>query len=95
MVERWILSIIQTENPTKITGEGLTKIKNINCPVLVMHGNADQVIPFSHGQQLFAMVDQPKLSLWVNGAGHLNLLEVAGEEYIKVMGEFIRLIQIN
>ena len=31
MVERWILSIIQTENPTKITGEGLTKIENVNC----------------------------------------------------------------
>ncbi|MCL2926368.1 MAG: alpha/beta hydrolase, partial [Trichodesmium sp. MAG_R04] len=73
----------------------IDNIKNVNCPVLVIHGNADQVIPFSHGQQLFAMVDEPKLSLWVNGAGHLNLLEVAGEEYIKVMGEFIRLIQIN
>lgn len=73
----------------------IDNIKNVNCPVLVIHGNADQVIPFSHGQQLFAMVDQPKLSLWVNGAGHLNLLEVAGEEYIKVMGEFIRLIQIT
>merc|ERR1719427_2463101 len=29
LVERWILSIIQTENPSKIIGEGLTKMKNI------------------------------------------------------------------
>ena len=73
----------------------IDNIKNVNCPVLVIHGNADRVIPFSHGQQLFAMVDQPKLSFWVNGAGHLNLLEVAGEEYVKVMTEFIRLVQYN
>lgn len=73
----------------------IDNIKNVNCPVLVIHGNADRVIPFSHGQQLFAMVDQPKLSFWVNGAGHLNLLEVAGEEYVKVITEFIRLVQYN
>jgi len=29
LVERWVLSIIQTENPAKVIGEGLTKIKNI------------------------------------------------------------------
>ncbi|MEM1168185.1 MAG: alpha/beta hydrolase [Cyanobacteria bacterium P01_H01_bin.35] len=73
----------------------IDKIKNVNCPVLVMHGNADLVIPFSQGQQLFATANQPKLSLWVDGAGHNNLLEVAGEEYVKVMGEFVKLIERN
>ncbi|NES07675.1 MAG: alpha/beta hydrolase [Okeania sp. SIO2F4] len=73
----------------------IDKIKNVNCPVLVMHGNADRVIPFSHGQQLFAIANQPKLSFWVDGAGHRNLLEVAGEEYVKVMGEFVKLIERN
>ena len=29
LVERWVLSIIQTENPAKVIGEGLTRIKNI------------------------------------------------------------------
>ena len=73
----------------------IDKIKNVNCPVLVMHGNADRVIPFSHGQQLFAAANQPKLSFWVDGAGHINLLEVAGEEYVKVMGKFAKLIDIS
>jgi len=73
----------------------INKIKNVNCPVLVIHGNADRVIPFSHGQELFALTNQPKLSLWVNGAGHTNLLEVAGEEYVNIMLEFARLVQQN
>merc|ERR1712235_196378 len=29
LVERWVLSIIQTENPAKVIGEALTRIKNI------------------------------------------------------------------
>ncbi|MEB3341522.1 alpha/beta hydrolase [Okeania sp.] len=73
----------------------INKIKNVNCPVLIMHGNIDRVIPFSHGQELFAMANQPKLSLWVDGAGHNNLLEVAGEKYAKIIREFINLVQQN
>jgi len=30
-VERWIMSVIQTQNPVKINGEGMTRIKNVNC----------------------------------------------------------------
>ncbi|MDJ0553815.1 MAG: alpha/beta hydrolase [Microcoleaceae cyanobacterium MO_207.B10] len=70
----------------------IDKIKNVNCPVLVIHGNADLVVPFSHGQQLFGAANQPKLSFWVDGAGHIDLLEVAGEEYVKVMSKFVRLV---
>ncbi len=73
----------------------INKIKNVNCPVLVMHGNIDRVIPFSHGQQLFAAANHPKLSLWVDGADHINLLEVAGKKYPKVMNEFALLVQEN
>ena len=29
----------------------IDKIKKVNCPVLVMHGKADEVVPFSHGQK--------------------------------------------
>ncbi|MDY7008410.1 MAG: alpha/beta hydrolase [Cyanobacteriota bacterium] len=73
----------------------IDKIKNVNCPVLVIHGSADRVIPFSHGKQLFTAANEPKLSLWVDGAGHIDLLEVAGEKYEKVMIEFANLVQQN
>lgn len=73
----------------------IDKIKSVNCPVLVIHGNADRVIPFSHGKQLFTTANEPKLSFWVDGAGHINLLEVAGEKYEKVMIKFAHLVQQN
>ena len=33
--------------------ENNKKIKNINIPVLVMHGEADQIVPFWMGKKIF------------------------------------------
>ena len=69
------------------------KIKRVNCPVLVMHGTADEIVPFSHGQKLFVTANQPKLSLWVEGAGHNNFRWIAGKQYSDKLREFAQLIE--
>ena len=72
------------------------KLKKVNCPVLVIHGRADQVIPWTHGQQLFAAASQPKLSLWVEGANHNdNLFWVAPEQYVAALRQFAQIVQDN
>ena len=68
----------------------LEKIKRVDCPVLVMHGTADEVIPFWHGQQLFEAVQTPKKSLWIADAGHQNLKDIAGDRYEKALENFIQ-----
>jgi fermentation-respiration switch protein FrsA (DUF1100 family) len=73
----------------------LDKIKRVKCPVLVMHGQADDTIPFSHGKQLFAAVSSPKLSLWVEEATHNDFVLVAGEKYKMILQDFVRLINKN
>jgi fermentation-respiration switch protein FrsA (DUF1100 family) len=57
------------------------RLAQVHCPVLVVHGTDDETIPFRHGQQLFRAAGQPKLCLWVEGAGHDDLKDVAGESY--------------
>ena len=71
----------------------LSKIPLIKAPVLVIHGTVDQVIPFSHGQRLFAAVNTPKLSFWVEGADHNDVSEVAGDRYEQILKEFIQIIK--
>lgn len=66
----------------------LEKMPGVACPVLVIHGTADEVIPRSHGEKLLAAAGGPARSLWVPGAGHNNLIEVAGETYWKALREF-------
>ena len=46
----------------------------IQCPVLVLHGDADKVIPLASAQRLFAAVTAPKRQMIVvPGAGHEHL----------------------
>ncbi len=41
-------------------------------PVLVIHGDADRVVPPAHGERLYALAGEPK-ALWiVPGAGHIQ-----------------------
>ncbi len=72
--------------------ENLTKIKQVNCPVLVIHGTEDEVVHFWHGQALFAAAQEPKLSLWVEGAGHNDVIWVAGDRYSAALREFVKLL---
>jgi hypothetical protein len=51
------------------------------------------VIPFSHGQRLFAAVNTPKLSFWVTGADHNDVIEVAGDRYEQILKEFIQILK--
>ena len=71
----------------------IDKIKKLKCPVLVMHGKADDTIPFQHGQQLFAAAKEPKLSLWVDEAGHNDVMWVAGDGYSDTLRQFAQLLK--
>ena len=71
----------------------LKKIKQVKCPVLVIHGKADEVIPLFHGQQLFAAAPNPKLFFWVEGASHNDLMWVAGAPYAATLRNFAQLLK--
>jgi fermentation-respiration switch protein FrsA (DUF1100 family) len=47
------------------------KIKNINIPVLVMHGEADQIVPFWMGKKIYEMANQPKYSYFTKYDDHM------------------------
>jgi len=59
---------------------------NIRCPVLIVHGTQDEVVPFWHGQELFLRVPQPWRAkpFWVEGAGHNNI-----EALLRPTGAFV------
>lgn len=70
----------------------LSKIPLIKVPVLVIHGTVDQVIPFNHGQRLFAAIKTPKLSFWVEGADHNDVSEIAGDRFEQKLKEFVQIL---
>ena len=51
--------------------ENIKKIKNIKSPILVMHGEADQIVPFEMGQKIFQEANNPKYSYFTKNDDHM------------------------
>ena len=47
------------------------KIKNIKSPVLIMHGEEDQIVPFWMGEKMFELANEPKYSYFSNYDDHM------------------------
>ena len=69
-----------------------TKISRVHAPLLIIHGDADEIVPFSQGQAVFQAANQPKQFWPVAGAHHNDLLDKAGPEYITRLRAFYQSI---
>jgi fermentation-respiration switch protein FrsA (DUF1100 family) len=58
----------------------LDRIKNVHVPLLVIHGDSDEIVPFEQGRALFDAAPGPKQFSEVRGAGHNDILDRAGRE---------------
>jgi pimeloyl-ACP methyl ester carboxylesterase len=59
------------------------------CPVLVIHGDQDQVVPLSEGQKLYERLETKKEFYLVNGAGHADHYLVGAESYWQRLKDFV------
>jgi abhydrolase domain-containing protein 17 len=64
------------------------KIGRVRCPVLVMHGEDDEIVPFWHGRRLFDLAPEPKMLVAVPGAHHNDFVQVAGPRYAQALRDF-------
>ena len=49
------------------------RVKNVRAPILILHGDADRVVPIRFGEKLFAAANEPKEFFRITGAGHQAL----------------------
>jgi len=67
------------------------RIRNINCPAFVIHGQMDDIIPFYHGHRLSE--GTPKAQRWPGyfprGAGHNDIVELNASAYFGEVGAFL------
>src|SRR5258708_27305803 len=64
------------------------RIGQVHCPVLIMHGLADRVIPVWHGQKLYDLANQPKHHFLAPAADPNDLDAVGGPGYIAALQKF-------
>ena len=51
--------------------ENFKKVKNINAPILVMHGEVDKIVPFSMGKKIYEIANNPKYSYFTKYDDHM------------------------
>jgi len=66
----------------------IDKIKRVEQPLLMIHGNLDKTVPMALGEKLFAAANPPKQWLMVEGGKHSDLDEVARAQYQQVVQQF-------
>ncbi|CAN6486593.1 unnamed protein product [Victoria cruziana] len=67
--------------------QNINKIRNVKCPVLVIHGTEDDVVNWLHGKGLWELAREPYEPLWIKGGGHCNL--ELYPDYIRHLRKFV------
>ncbi|MFL5258696.1 MAG: alpha/beta hydrolase [Hyphomicrobiales bacterium] len=57
--------------------DSLSRIREVRAPLLVIHGERDELIPLDEGRRLFAAANEPKEMMIVEGGSHGSIF---GEE---------------
>lgn len=65
------------------------KIKNVRHPLLVLHGDRDEVIPYAQGRKVFEAAQEPKEFYTIFGAHHNDTYVVGGDPYFDALKNFV------
>ncbi|MBZ0272777.1 alpha/beta hydrolase [bacterium] len=68
--------------------DSAARIGRIDAPVLVLHGDEDELIPVSEGKKLHDAAKEPKDIVIFPGAGHNDVAIVAGPAYGQALAKF-------
>jgi fermentation-respiration switch protein FrsA (DUF1100 family) len=83
---RLVLPLPLPDLPVKY--DSLSKIGGLSMPLLVIHGERDELVPFGEGQALYAAAPEPKSWYPIPGAGHNDTYAVGGEAYFRHVATF-------
>ena len=56
------------------------RIRKVNAPLLIIHGERDNVIPISHGERLLSLANEPKRLVRFPAGGHVDLDEHGAQD---------------
>ena len=68
----------------------LEKIPHVNVPKLIIHGEGDEIVPFSMAKKLFGASNEPRYFYRITGAGHNDTYIEGGEEYFQKFAAFVK-----
>jgi len=64
------------------------RIKNVTCPVLVIHSPDDEIIPFRLGEKIYAAANEPKTFFRLKGDHNAGFYQ-SQPDYEQALGQFL------
>ncbi len=71
------------------------RLPHLSLPILVIHGDQDEIIPISLGRAVFDAIKGPKYWYQVRGAGHNDLPMVGGRPYFERLQAFVASLRLR
>lgn len=72
----------------------IDRIKNIKCPVCIIHSIKDEIVPFYHAREMYKNCKNKFPPLYIDGTTHNNIDKICDEAY-KHMQKFLKHIDPN
>jgi uncharacterized protein len=70
--------------------DALSKMTQIDVPLLVLHGDSDDIVPLEAGRKLFEAAQTEKSFYTIRGAGHNDTYLVGGQAYFDELRRFLQ-----
>lgn len=64
-------------------------VRNVRCPILVIHSRDDEIIPFHHGEAIFASANEPRTLLTIRGT-HNDAFLIDEAVYVEGFRTFLK-----
>jgi fermentation-respiration switch protein FrsA (DUF1100 family) len=75
--------------------DSLSKITRVSAPLLLVHGDRDQIVPVQMAERLFAAAAEPKRMHVIQGGGHNDLVLLGSDEYFRALREFLAHVEAS
>ena len=62
-------------------------VGEVERPLLILHGDADEIMPIAHGRRLFDAATEPKRAVWMRGGGHQLPPERVADEIAEFLAD--------
>ena len=73
--------------------ESLRKIPELSVPLLILHGDRDEVVPLEQAQRLYTAANEPKRLYVIRGAHHNDTYVIGGSAYFDVWARFLTALE--
>ena len=71
----------------------IDRMPNIDCPVFIIHGTRDEIVPFYHAEELHKATKHKYTPYYVEGAGHNTVEKFAANDFLPRINDFIDYIE--